>query len=109
MLVITRRKKPFPETGLTACQHKYRLGQDIAVTINGILVAKELTWHCCLMKIIIEKHPEGYVGYPAGIQGVVVGQGKTYEDALRDVQSALRFHIETFGREALESERPTLD
>jgi predicted RNase H-like HicB family nuclease len=61
------------------------------------------------MKIIIEKHPEGYVGYPAGLQGVVVGQGNTFEEALRDVQSAIRFHIETFGREALESESPALD
>jgi len=53
------------------------------------------------MKIIIEKHPEGYVAYPAGIQGVVVGEGHTFEEALHDVQSAIRFHIETFGREAL--------
>lgn len=61
------------------------------------------------MKIIIEKHPEGYVGYPAGVQGVIVGQGKTYEEALHDVESALRFHIETFGRGTLESESPALD
>lgn len=61
------------------------------------------------MKIIIEKHAEGYVGYPTGVQGVVAGQGSTFEEALRDVQSALRFHIETFGREALESENPALD
>jgi len=61
------------------------------------------------MKIIIEKHPEGYVAYPAGIQGVVVGEGSTFEEALSDVQSALRFHLETFGREALESESPALD
>jgi predicted RNase H-like HicB family nuclease len=53
------------------------------------------------MKIIIEKHPDGYVAYPAGIQGVIVGEGDTYEAALQDVQSAIRFHIETFGREAL--------
>ena len=61
------------------------------------------------MKIIIEKHPDGYVAYPAGIQGVVVGQGDTYDEALSDVQSAIRFHIETFGRESLESEDPALD
>ncbi len=52
-----------------------------------------------MMKIIIEKHPEGYVAYPAGVQGVIVGQGNTFEDALRDVQSAIRFHIESFGEE----------
>lgn len=61
------------------------------------------------MKIIIEKHADGYVAYPAGIQGVVVGEGDTFEEALRDVQSALRFHIQTFGRESLESESPALD
>lgn len=61
------------------------------------------------MKIIIEKHPEGYVAYPAGIQGVVVGEGDTYDEALQDVQSAIRFHIETFGRDSLESESPALD
>jgi predicted RNase H-like HicB family nuclease len=61
------------------------------------------------MKIIIEKHPEGYVAYPAGIQGIVVGEGNTFDEALKDVQSAIRFHIETFGREALESENPALD
>jgi predicted RNase H-like HicB family nuclease len=66
-------------------------------------------WQCGAVKIIIEKHAEGYVGYPAGIQGVVVGEGPTFEEALRDVQSAIRFHIESFGREALESESPALD
>jgi predicted RNase H-like HicB family nuclease len=61
------------------------------------------------MKIIIEKHSEGYVAYPAGVQGIVVGQGKTFDEALHDVQSAIRFHIETFGRDSLESENPALD
>jgi predicted RNase H-like HicB family nuclease len=61
------------------------------------------------MKIIIEKHTDGYVAYSAGIQGVVVGQGETFAEALQDVQSAIRFHIETFGRDALESEEPALD
>lgn len=49
------------------------------------------------IKIIVEKHPDGYVAYPLGLNGVVVGQGGTYEDALADVQSAIRFHIEEFG------------
>ncbi|HLF03943.1 MAG TPA: type II toxin-antitoxin system HicB family antitoxin, partial [Dehalococcoidia bacterium] len=48
-------------------------------------------------KIIVEKHADGYVAYPLGIKGVVVGQGDTYEEALADVRSAIRFHIETFG------------
>ena len=56
------------------------------------------------IKIIIEKHPDGYVAYPIGIKGIVVGEGDTYEEALADVKSAIQFHIETFGREALEAE-----
>jgi predicted RNase H-like HicB family nuclease len=55
------------------------------------------------MKIIIEKHSDGYVAYPVGVQGVIVGEGNTFDEALHDVQSAIRFHIETFGRESLES------
>jgi predicted RNase H-like HicB family nuclease len=60
-------------------------------------------------KIIVEKHPDGYVAYPLGLKGVVVGQGDTYEEALADVKSAIRFHIETFGEEVLEVEPPILE
>ena len=56
------------------------------------------------VKIVIEKHPDGYVAYPVGIKGVVVGEGDTYEEVLRDVQSALKFHIETFGPDVLDGE-----
>jgi predicted RNase H-like HicB family nuclease len=49
------------------------------------------------LKIIVEKHPDGYVAYPLGIKGVVVGEGDTYEEALADVKSAIKCHIETFG------------
>jgi predicted RNase H-like HicB family nuclease len=54
------------------------------------------------IKIIIEKHSDGYVAYPIGIKGIVVGEGNTYEEALADVKSAIRFHLETFGQESLE-------
>ena len=60
-------------------------------------------------KIIVEKHPDGYVAYPLGIKGVVVGQGDTYEGALSDVKSAIRFHIETFGEDVLDVEPPILE
>lgn len=52
-------------------------------------------------KIIVEKHPDGFVAYPLGLKGVVVGEGDTYEDALSDVNSAIRFHIKSFGVEVL--------
>ena len=61
------------------------------------------------LKIIVEKHPDGYVAYPLGLKGVVVGQGDTYDEALSDVKSAIRFHIETFGREVLDIEPPILE
>ena len=60
-------------------------------------------------KIIVEKHPDGYVAYPLGIKGIVVGQGDTYEGALSDVKSAIRFHIETFGEDVLDIEPPILE
>lgn len=51
------------------------------------------------VKIIIEKNPDGYVAYPLGRKGIVVGEGDTYEAALADVKSAIRFHIESFEEE----------
>lgn len=53
------------------------------------------------IKIIVEKHEDGYLAYPLGLKGVVVGQGDSYEEALTDVRSAVHFHIETFGDEVL--------
>jgi hypothetical protein len=53
------------------------------------------------VKIIVEKHADGYVAYPLGLKGIVVGEGSGYEEALADVRSAIRFHIETFGSEVL--------
>ena len=51
------------------------------------------------VKIVVEKHSDGFVAYPVGLKGVVVGQGETYEDALADAKSAILFHVETFGPE----------
>ena len=61
------------------------------------------------LKILIEKHPDGYVAYPLGLKGVVVGEGDSYDDALADVKSAIRFHVETFGAEVFEDESPVLE
>lgn len=61
------------------------------------------------LKIIVEKHPDGYVAYPLGLKGVVVGEGDTYEAALSDVKSAVRFHIESFGQEVLDVDPPILE
>lgn len=60
-------------------------------------------------KVVVEKHADGYVAYPLGLKGVVVGEGDTYEEALADVKSAIRFHRETFGQDVLDSKSPALE
>jgi predicted RNase H-like HicB family nuclease len=60
-------------------------------------------------KIIVEKHSDGYVAYPLGLKGIVVGEGDTYESALADIKSAIAFHIETFGSEVFDTEAPVLE
>ena len=47
-------------------------------------------------KIIVEKHPDGYVAYPLGLKGAVIAEGDTYEegagrcDVLRSVFTSNR-------------------
>ena len=60
------------------------------------------------VKVIVEKHPDGYVAYPLGLKGAVVGQGGSCQAALDDVRSAIVFHIETFGPDSILSRSPTL-
>jgi len=60
-------------------------------------------------KVVVEKHQDGYVAYPLGIRGGVIGQGATYDEALADVTSALRFHIETFGPAEVEEDPQILE
>lgn len=61
------------------------------------------------VKIVVERHPDTYVAYPLGIQGVIVGQGDTYEKAVADLESALRFHLDAFGADTLEVDPPILE
>lgn len=56
-----------------------------------------------LIKIIAEKHADGYVAYPLGLKGVV-GEGDIYGEALDDVKSAIRFYIETFGLDIFDTD-----
>jgi predicted RNase H-like HicB family nuclease len=58
------------------------------------------------IKIIVEKHADGYLAFPLGLKGVVLGQGNSKEEALADVKSAIAFHIETFGSEVLDADDP---
>lgn len=61
------------------------------------------------VKVVVEKHSDGYVAYPLGMKGVVVGEGDTYEEAFADVKSAIRFHMETFGPDAFEDDTSVLE
>ncbi len=61
------------------------------------------------IKIIVEKHEDGFVAYPLGIKGGVAGEGNTYDEALADIRSAIRFHIETFGPSVFEGEADILE
>ena len=54
------------------------------------------------IKVVVEHHAAGYVAYPLGLKGVVVGEGDTYAEALQDIESAIRFHIESFGDDVLD-------
>ena len=57
----------------------------------------ETTLEMRAIKIVVEKHADGYMAYPLGVKRVLVGQGDMYDETLADVTSALDFHIETFG------------
>jgi len=56
------------------------------------------------IKFVVERNSHGYIAYQLGVQGIVAGQGATYQEALEDAKSALKFHVETFGEEVLEKE-----
>lgn len=60
-------------------------------------------------KVVVEQHTDGFVAYPLGLKGIVVGQGDTYDEALADVRSAIRFHIETFGSDAFAEESQVIE
>ncbi|MFQ5965633.1 MAG: type II toxin-antitoxin system HicB family antitoxin [Candidatus Scalinduaceae bacterium] len=60
-------------------------------------------------KVIVEKHPDGYVAYPLGLKGVVVSEGDTYEEVLTNVKSAIKFHIDTFGNDVFEVDEQILE
>ena len=61
------------------------------------------------IKIIVEKHSDGYVAYPLGIKGVIVGEGDSYEEALADVHSAIRSHVDVFGWDELDPDEAALE
>jgi predicted RNase H-like HicB family nuclease len=61
------------------------------------------------LKFVVEQHADGFIAYPLGLQGAVVGEGDTSDEALADAKSAAKFHIVTFGAEAFPTDSPLLD
>lgn len=61
------------------------------------------------IKIVVEATADGYVAYPVGLKGIVVGQGETYAEAVKDCTFAISFHIETFGADVLDVDPLVLD
>ena len=53
------------------------------------------------IKVVIEHAEDGYIAYPLGMRGIVVGQGDSYQEALADITSAIKAHLEIFGLECL--------
>ena len=61
------------------------------------------------LKFVVEKHSDGYVAYPLGLKGTVVGQGESYESSLADAESAAAFHIESFGKEVFDDQDDVME
>jgi hypothetical protein len=53
-------------------------------------------------KFVIEHRSDGYLAYPLGLKGVVMGQGESFEAALHDAKSVVHSHIVAFGAEAFD-------
>ena len=61
------------------------------------------------LKFVVEKHEDGYLAYPLGVQGAILGEGDTFDDALADAKSAVGAYVEEFGPEGLNIEAPVLE
>ena len=62
------------------------------------------------VKIVVKEHPDGFVAHARGLEGVVIGQGDTYDEALADLRSAIEFHQTQFAKEAVVTpEEPALE
>lgn len=46
--------------------------------------------------VVVEKHADGYVAFPLGLPAVIVGEGDTYDEAVADVSSAIRFYFKHY-------------
>jgi hypothetical protein len=61
------------------------------------------------LKIVVERHADCFVAFPLGVDGAIVGEGSTFDEALTDVLSAIEVYVEEFGVEGLNIDSPVLD
>jgi hypothetical protein len=61
------------------------------------------------IKIVVEHHDDGYVAYPIGVDGIIVGEGDTEDQAIADVKSAISEFVAEFGIDALGLDSPVRD
>ena len=73
------------------------------------MIAALVEIHMSEFKILVEKSPDGYIAYPISLQGSIIGEGATCEDALADLKSAIRFHAATFGKQSVKVEPKILE
>ena len=48
------------------------------------------------------------MAYPTGLNGVVVAQWDSYDEVIKEINSAIDFHIDTFGKDAFAKENGVL-
>jgi hypothetical protein len=58
------------------------------------------------LKVVVERHVDGYVAYPLGVEGAVIGEGDTFHETVDDLSSVLQFHVDTSGGEVIAQEQP---
>jgi predicted RNase H-like HicB family nuclease len=64
------------------------------------------------IKIVVERHADGYVAYPLDLRNgiAIVGQGESYEEALADVTSAIKFTLDSSSEsEIFDDELPAME
>ena len=120
MLQTVRCHAFLPFRSLPRCtgRNHTRLTEKLACVLDVIMNLCVLVVYFALtnrrhdvrqFKVVVERHADGFIAYPLGFKGAVVGEGESVAEAIADVTSAIRFSLETFGREALEDDMPVLD
>ena len=83
----------------------YNINLEAEEIVKGFKVMEDSK----IIQIVIERHSDTYLAYPLGVNGAVVGEGDSADEALENVKSALREFIETFGSEVLDNDNPIMD